>query len=117
MTFEIRSDLPLPKRTGVGGRKPKYPFGELAVGQAFVVKSAEDPVKGASLRSSANGYSKKHPGWKFTVRAVEGGYGVWCIASPDAMAVETLAPESEEPDPEEDEIPDFEENEEGIEAA
>jgi len=39
MTFKIENDVPLSRRVrgGQGGRKPKYPFGEMKIGQSFAV--------------------------------------------------------------------------------
>jgi hypothetical protein len=71
--FEIESNLPIPKRTGRGGRRgSKYPFANMAIGESFFA-----PVKPSALRSAVAVYVKAHPGIKFAVRTEEGGARVW----------------------------------------
>ena len=82
MTYVIRDDIPVPRRTA-GAYGSKYPFAQLEVGQAFVVTG---DVKPATVRSAIGAYVKKNgKSAKFSVRAVEAdaeknieaGVGVW----------------------------------------
>lgn len=75
--IEIEKGIPIP---GVGeiygrGRSPKYPWGEMKVGDSFVAKSVRGQINRAAVNA---GY--KHQS-KFTVRKIgENEYRVWRIA-------------------------------------
>lgn len=71
--FQIEANLPIPKRTGRGGRRgSKYPFGQMAVGESFYA-----PVKPSALRSAVAVFVKANPGYKFAVRTEDGGARAW----------------------------------------
>jgi hypothetical protein len=108
MTFEIRNDIPVPKRVGGRAGKSKYPFVQMAPGQSFLVPS---DIKPAAVRSAAQIFSKNNPEYKFAIRIVSEGMRVWCVKSPNQV-VAAITPT---PDPTEDEAPDFEENEDAEE--
>jgi hypothetical protein len=37
MTFQIESDIPMPKRTSVGRRGTEFPFADMEVGDSFLM--------------------------------------------------------------------------------
>lgn len=69
--FTIDKDIPVPKQVGTG-RKNKYPFDALEVGDSFFVKDAK--VKTLSRTCGSHG---KRLSRKFTSRTVDGGVRVW----------------------------------------
>lgn len=73
--YAVRSNVPLPTPRGQGKRGSKYPFGEMAVGESFVVtdKTAR------TVRSAVAAYQKKYEA-KFAVRTTDEGVGVWRIS-------------------------------------
>ena len=74
MTFEIRDNAPMPKRSA-GRKASKYPFGEMDVGQSFLV--TED-IKAATVRSAIGAFMKRNPdSGKFALRTEDGMLGVW----------------------------------------
>lgn len=78
--YPIRKGVPLPPRRV--GRKllieTKYPFGKMEVGDSFVVKAAASGLKKemTRMRAVAN-TAQKHFGFKFALRPVENGVGIW----------------------------------------
>jgi len=79
MAFEIRSDIPMPKRAA-GRQGSKYPFAQLEVGQSFLV---DEDIKAATVRSAAGAFMKRNPdAGKFALRNVpmddgSTAIGVW----------------------------------------
>ena len=71
--FTIEKGIPVPKMTGAG-RKTKYPFESMQVGDSFFVK--DGTVK--TLSRSCGIYGKRL-NRKFTSRTVEGGARVWRV--------------------------------------
>ncbi len=69
--FHIEKGIPVPKMTGAG-RKTKYPFDVMEVGDSFFVKDAK--VKTLSRTCGSHG---KRLSRKFISRTVEGGVRVW----------------------------------------
>lgn len=69
--FHIEKGIPVPKMTGAG-RKTKYPFESMQVGDSFFVK--DGAVK--TLSRSCGTYGKRLER-KFTSRTVDGGARVW----------------------------------------
>ena len=69
--FTIEKSIPVPKLTGAG-RKTKYPFESMQVGDSFFVK--DGTVK--TLSRSCCTYGKRLER-KFTSRTVDGGARVW----------------------------------------
>ena len=84
--YKIEDGIDIPKRvrpTGAG-RKAKYPFAILGVGQSFLVPAG--PYKDLTYRkavcrltASSAAWGKKLSGRKFSVRTVEGGVRVWRV--------------------------------------
>ena len=74
--FEIRNDVPLPMKAS-GGKTgvSKYPFGELEVGQSFVVGEHGK----VAIRSALTAFRKRHKDKAFATRVVEDGVGIWRI--------------------------------------
>ena len=71
--FTIEKGIPVPKMTGAG-RKTKYPFESMQVGDSFFVK--DGTVK--TLSRSCGTYGKRLER-KFTSRTVNGGARVWRV--------------------------------------
>lgn len=90
MSFVIEDGVPVPAasrfnpggaRPGAG-RKAKYPFAKLGVGQSFLVLLDETRPKWtlrATLANSARQWGVRHGG-KFVVRKVDDGFRVWRVA-------------------------------------
>ena len=73
--YVIEDGIPLPKRKGGPGSKPKYPFRQMDVGDSFLCRD----VNQKTLSWAARICSKRH-GMKFATRKVDGGVRVWRIA-------------------------------------
>jgi hypothetical protein len=58
-----------------GYQDPKYPFREMAVGDSFFYHNPRQ------IRVAAAMFAKRHPGYKFTTRKVDGGIRVWRISN------------------------------------
>ena len=71
--FTIEKGIPVPKMTGAG-RKTKYPFESMQVGDSFFVK--DGTVK--TLSRSCGTYGKRLER-KFASRTVDGGARVWRV--------------------------------------
>ena len=71
--FHIEKGIPVPKTAGAG-RKTKYPFESMQVGDSFFVK--DGTVK--TLSRSCGTYGKRLE-CKFTSRTVDGGARVWRV--------------------------------------
>lgn len=63
--FEIEKGVPVPPISGA--TRQKYPLGRMEVGDSFLAAAAD----AHTIRSSANSYSKIHPGFKFRTRTSE----------------------------------------------
>lgn len=63
-----------PKKCGVITR---YPFADMKVGDSFFVKGGLKETY--NLRTAASYFAIRHPGYKFSVRAVDGGCRVWRV--------------------------------------
>ena len=75
--FTIEKGVPIPpKPTNGDGRKPIYPFLQLAIGDSIFV--ACDKHKHRNVKACAYNAGRKH-GRKFVVRAVADGVRVWRI--------------------------------------
>lgn len=72
--YEIEKNIPIPDPNK--GRKSKYPFATMQVGDSFFVSDKKQTVIG----SCASAYSKRNPDVKFTVRVAEGGVRCWRVA-------------------------------------
>lgn len=82
MSFEIRSDVPVPE-VRRGARRTNYPFDVMQVGQSFFVPAGEHPEKTRlRLKSAAARWRKVHglQHIKFTVAETDDMVGVWRIA-------------------------------------
>jgi hypothetical protein len=75
MVFKVESGIDLIPSAHV------YPFGEMRVGDSFFVRDSggSRTPRRSSASSSAVAYGRNHPGYKFSVRAVEGGFRVWRV--------------------------------------
>lgn len=72
--FVIESDVVMPEREWGTGRKPIYPFGQMKVGDSFML-----PKKLNKKVMSASNYFGRRNGKKFSVLKVKGGYRCWRI--------------------------------------
>ncbi|WP_157677858.1 hypothetical protein [Burkholderia ubonensis] len=78
--FVIEKGLPIPR--AARGRRPRYPFAKLEIGDSFFVAG-----KGAALLkelSNCANYHRRHHGGNFVVRSVDGGVRAWRVAPKDA---------------------------------
>jgi hypothetical protein len=74
MSFEIEDDHPIPAAGQGSGRKEKYPWSQMDVGQSFFVENGEvRKIAGAACHSG------RRNGKKFVVRVVDGGVRAWRI--------------------------------------
>ena len=75
--YKIEANIPVPAvvRAGGAGRKPKYPFADLKVGESFLV-----PDKTMNKMGSTVTLARKRTGRNFTLRNVEGGVRIWRTA-------------------------------------
>lgn len=69
--FTIEKGIPVPKQIGAG-RKTKYPFDLMEVGDSFLVTD----LKVKTISRSCGTYGKRLER-KFTSRTVDGGVRVW----------------------------------------
>ena len=75
--MKIESDVPIPPRGAqVGGRKPRYPFHEMAVGESILIKDKSTTVNRLSTRLNQ---ILKATGKRFTQRSGPDGIRVWRI--------------------------------------
>lgn len=70
-------DVPVPPVLKPDGRKPKFPFASMEVGDSLPVtkKQRQSAVNAVQYITKVTGGAKR-----FTVRAYEGGYRVWRIS-------------------------------------
>lgn len=76
--FQLEADVPVPK--GTQGRKSKYPFGEMAVNDSFLVPLGDKAVKNvrANVLSSAFRYRKQvDENFHVITRIEDDGVRVW----------------------------------------
>ena len=72
MTIKIEKNIPTP--TGRSWRK--YPFSEMEVGDSFFVPEC----KLSKINGPAQGFRRRNPEVKFTIRKEGTGYRCWRIA-------------------------------------
>ena len=83
--IKIDKDIPIPDKcpNDGRGRKVKYPFRQMEVGDSFLYEEPFSQAAQAKLHSCAYAFKKNNPekkNWKFTVRKVEGDkIRVWRI--------------------------------------
>lgn len=74
--YKIEKKVAMPKRAAHPGRKPKYPFNDMEVGDSFYIGSRQDAirVRGALQHRMIRGKAKD----KFSVRKQDdGSYRCW----------------------------------------
>lgn len=76
MSFVLETGVPVPARTGGGGRRgSKYPFAQMETGQSFLVGG---DITVGTVRSAVGAFNKRNPGFgKFAVRETADGVRVW----------------------------------------
>lgn len=72
MSFEIEDEHAIPAARQHNGRREKYPWSQLDVGQSFFVK--DGALRSMSSTASHAGRRNKK---KFIARVVDGGIRVW----------------------------------------
>ena len=77
--YAIEWGIPSPPKWASNGRRSKYPFDSMAVGDSFFI-SAERSRKEYSRYGSTVGAATKRLNRKFTIRQVDGGFRVWRTA-------------------------------------
>lgn len=77
MTITIEKDVPIPQRT----RLPELPFGEMEVGDSFLVPLQLPDAQGvASLRQRVSRYQRANEPKRFSTVQSDGGMRVFRIA-------------------------------------
>jgi len=72
MTFKIEDEHAIPAARQHNGRREKYPWSQLDIGQSFLVKD----VALRSMSSTAS-HAGRRNGKKFIAREADGGVRVW----------------------------------------
>ncbi len=74
--MKIETNVPIPENVGgrVGGRKAKYPFREMLVGQSILIPLGETTVQKLSSRLT---HLFNETGMRFTQRTTVEGIRVW----------------------------------------
>lgn len=73
----IEKNIPIPSGTGITGRRAKYPFGEMEVGDSlFIDNEPRGSQSGASMASKQHG---ARYGKKFTSRTEGNGVRIWRV--------------------------------------
>lgn len=72
--FTIDEDRPIPEPGR--GRRGKYPFAKLNIGESFAVSLAQ----GENARAAAGVWKQRHPGWDYCTRKSAAEYRIWRIA-------------------------------------
>ena len=76
MEIKIEKGVPVPPKSRNGGRKLKYPFDQMEVGDSFAANAPQNTVL-----SSARAYARRNPGMTFTTREIDKkSCRVWRIA-------------------------------------
>lgn len=85
----IDKGIPLPPK-----REYRFPFRDMAIGDSFAVSAGVNVQKTrAQLASFCNAFAKRHPGFKFVTRTVDGGSSVRCWrVAPNNDLLEIAAP-------------------------
>lgn len=68
-------DVPIPPVSAGGGRSPKYPFGEMEVGDIRRFVAGTEEVK--RIQRAAAAFSRRNKVAKFVTRRVPDGVRVW----------------------------------------
>ena len=81
--MDIDDGIPLPERPCNGGRKAKYPFDQMTVGQSFFVPA--DAARKGSVQGAAHTANKRFAGSRvFSTRSVTengaAGVRVWRVS-------------------------------------
>ncbi len=76
--FSIETDIQIPAVTGrsSAGRPSIYPFGELSIGDSFLVPKSI----AHKARIAAGAWKARRPGWDYMTRAEAGGLRIWRTA-------------------------------------
>lgn len=82
MNYKIERNVPVPKSTA--GARAKYPFREMKIGDSFFAPATQGMNRNR-IASAATYFGIRHPGYRFSIRKVEGGWRVWRVA-PKATA-------------------------------
>lgn len=70
--YAIDKSVPLPERFG-RGRTAIYPFGEMAVGESFLVPRPD----AHNARTAVVKWKARHSGWGYATRSESGGLRIW----------------------------------------
>lgn len=79
MSFEIRKGVPKPSmNTGGMGRNLKYPFGDMEVGDSFLISQTSESKSKRLAAGAINNAHRRFPERKFSQRVDDsGGIGIW----------------------------------------
>lgn len=73
--MEIEKNIPIPNDRPHAGRKAKYPFAEMAIGESVFFPG--ESSNGYSAPYAAARMTATRKGMKFTARNVDGGLRIW----------------------------------------
>ena len=76
--MKVESDVPPPKYTGQAWNT-KYPWREMKVNDSILADNPE------TARRAAQGFARRHKGWRFTCRMEGDKLRIWCIARPPTL--------------------------------
>lgn len=85
--FVIDKGVPIPQAPR--GRRPKYPFAQLEVGDSFFVAGESRKIV-TNLSRLAHSHKTRHGG-DFVTRVVDGGARVWRVAPSNATGAAEAA--------------------------
>lgn len=75
--FAIESNIPVPLTAT--GASHRWPFAEMKIGDSFFVPLETAGAIGQIVRPAASVWARRHAGFKFTIRKMDGGYRIWRI--------------------------------------
>lgn len=78
MKFEIEDGIPVPRREG-RPRKYDLPLEKMSRGQTINIElpKSQIPKEAKIIRNYCFRFTQKNPNYKFTVRSLDDGVGIW----------------------------------------
>lgn len=76
---EFKIEKGLPVIMGKRGKKPKYPFGAMEIGDSFFVADDDEGKAVSRARVTAHTFSNRHSEYKFTCSKLDGGLRIWRV--------------------------------------
>jgi len=76
VAVQIDHDIPIPDQRRGGARPAVYPFGGMVVGDSFAMRG--DIAN--RIRSAAQKWRERHPGWDYRTAKKDGEVRLWRIS-------------------------------------